>query len=240
MKNLCLINQPAGLGDIMLCQKIADAVIAKGYQIYWPVIDQYLEDVKRYMQKDGITFCSANDDFPLKQYYSSGLIRPTSGDNGELYLPLRYADLSYPGESVLRSKFKILNANPSRWQRHLKFSRDANKENELFYDVLGLSNEDSYAFTNLWYGSPPSPEKKNVSVATNIKNVEMKTIDGFSVFDWCKVIEKASEIYCVDTSLFYVIDLLEIKAKTLEAYSKFDPSDYKHIAGLFEKPWRYN
>ena len=74
MKNLCLINQPAGLGDIMLCQKIADAVIAKGYQIYWPVIDQYLEDVKRYMQKDGITFCSENDDFPLKQYYSSGLI----------------------------------------------------------------------------------------------------------------------------------------------------------------------
>ena len=240
MKNLCLIKQPAGLGDIILCQKIVDALIDRDYHVYWPVIEQYLDSVKNYMQKDGITFCSEEDDFPLKEYYHSNFRVPIRSKDGGLYFPLQYADLSYPGESVLKAKFKILKMDSMGWQQHFKISRNTDKENELFYDVLGMDDYTDYAFVNLWYGSPPHSEKKDILIESKLHKIEMSTVDNFSIFDWCKVIENAFEIYCVDTSLFYIIEFLELKANKLEAYSKFSPSNYMHIDGLFSKSWRYN
>ncbi len=38
-----LIDQPAGLGDIIFCQKLADHVIDLGYEVIWPVSVEYLE-----------------------------------------------------------------------------------------------------------------------------------------------------------------------------------------------------
>ena len=65
-------------------------------------------------------------------------------------------------------------------------------------------------------------------------------IHGYSMFDWSKVIECATEIYCVDTSLFYLIDMLDLKAGKLEAYSKFNPPHFMHTEGLFKASWNYN
>ena len=33
----CLIKQPAGIGDIFFCQKIARYMAYHGYQIIWPL-----------------------------------------------------------------------------------------------------------------------------------------------------------------------------------------------------------
>jgi len=33
----CLIKQPAGIGDIFFCQKIARYMAYHGYQIIWPI-----------------------------------------------------------------------------------------------------------------------------------------------------------------------------------------------------------
>ena len=39
---ICLIRQPAGLGDILFCQKIADKIKNKyNIKVLWPVIDGY-------------------------------------------------------------------------------------------------------------------------------------------------------------------------------------------------------
>ena len=82
--------------------------------------------------------------------------------------------------------------------------------------------------------------KKDIPIESKLRIVEVEMMEGYSMFDWSKVIENASEIYCVDTSLFYLIDMLELKATKLEAYSKFEPANYMHIAGLFKAAWNYN
>ena len=63
----CVIGQPAGLGDIIFCQKIADMFIQNGYTVWWPVVEQYYDDVNKYMKKEGLIYCRDQDDFPLKE-----------------------------------------------------------------------------------------------------------------------------------------------------------------------------
>ena len=63
---ICLIRQPAGLGDILFCQKIAKRIIEKyNLDIIWPVIPQF-EWISQYLSSDRITFVSTESDFTKK------------------------------------------------------------------------------------------------------------------------------------------------------------------------------
>jgi hypothetical protein len=213
----CLIKQRAGLGDIILGQKIADFFIAEGYSVFWPVIDEYYDAITTSMKKEGITYWIE-----------------------DLYLPIQMADQHFPGESALRSKFKILGLTADGWQDHFLLHRDNKKEELLFSTELGLSTKEDYVLVNYLYGSPPTTVRKDIPLDSDLRIVEITMKEGYSMFDWSKVIENASEIYCVDTSLFYLIDILNLKATKLEAYSKFEPANYMHTDGLFKAPWNYN
>ena len=47
----CLIKQPAGIGDVFFCQKIARVMMEKGYDVIWPLrpdihwIQRYIKDI---------------------------------------------------------------------------------------------------------------------------------------------------------------------------------------------------
>jgi len=236
----CVIKQRAGLGDIILGQKIADFFIEKGYDVFWPVIDEYYDAITKHMSKKGVTYCRESDEFPLKELYDSPYTSPVMvKDTEDLYLPIQMADQHFPGESALRAKFKILSLVADGWQDHFELKRDTEKEDCLF-EELGLSEEEPYILLNNLYGSPPTTAKKDIPIESKLRVVEVEMKEGYSMFDWSKVIENASEIYCVDTSLFYLIDMLKLKATKLEAYSKFEPANYMHIAGLFKAEWNYN
>ena len=50
----CLIIQPAGLGDIFFCQKIATHYSKNlGFKVIWPVYEHFLY-IKDYIKNDGI------------------------------------------------------------------------------------------------------------------------------------------------------------------------------------------
>ena len=55
MSKICLIRQPAGIGDIFFTQKIVNHFISQGYEVLWPVIEQF-EFIKDYIKIDGLTF----------------------------------------------------------------------------------------------------------------------------------------------------------------------------------------
>ena len=54
----CLIKQPAGIGDIFFCQKIARYMAYHGYQIIWPISPDIIW-IRDYIK--GILFCSTED-----------------------------------------------------------------------------------------------------------------------------------------------------------------------------------
>lgn len=235
----CLINQPSGLGDIIFCQKIADMFIDNGYKVIWPVVPEYHLTVNKHMKKNNLFFPCVDEEFSLKEYYNSRVSVPSHISGNDIYLPLRYADLRFPNQSVMKAKYKILNLDYNGWQDHFIFERDSKKEDILYYEILGLKDDSKYTLLNRKYGSPPHYKEKMINAPAGDNIVEMAFYKDFTMFDWCKVIECAEKIYSVDTSLFYIIDKLSIKTKNLYSFSRGQPPTFIHIDGLFTTPWDY-
>ena len=66
--------------------------------------------------------------------------------------------------------------------------------------------------------------------------IDLEIIDGFSLFDWCKVIENAQEIHTVHTSMPYLIDKLDIKAEKYYMYQGIHKTNVEHIPFLNNTP----
>ena len=236
----CLINQPAGLGDIFFCQKIADTFIEMGYDVIWPVVDEYRDALIRHIPKENLSFCDINSDFEMREYYQSRHTLPLRISTEDIYLPLRHADRNFPHESVMKAKYKIVNLSYDNWQENFSFNRDLDRENSLYYDILNLSDNSKYILQNSKYGSPPNFKEKDFLISQELPIVEMDFYPNFTIFDWCKVIEKAQAIYSVETSIFYLVEKLDTSAIYLECFSKHTPPTYMHVEGLFKSQWHYN
>jgi hypothetical protein len=210
-----LINQPAGIGDIIFCQKIAKIFETRGNTVVWPIAESI-----NYL-KDYIIF--------------SGLGRAFNSDK-VVVVDLDKSFLIDPNESVLKVKYKYCNLDWSDWRNYVSFNRNTAKELELFNKVCPDSE---YVVINNFVGTPPNHVKYNIPEPKNKKIVYMDILDDYNVFDWCMVLENASEIYTIDTSINYIIEFLNIKASKLECYSRFKPSNFKHIEGLWKTNWNY-
>jgi hypothetical protein len=232
MKKVCLINQPAGIGDVFFTQKIVDKFLNEGFNVIYPLEPQ-LMFINDYIKKENLLFCSLNNNFPFKEYFNRTNI--ISSDDF-VYLPLRYADRFYGG-SCMEAKYKMVGADFNGWQKHFTFERNIKKEKELYYDVLNLSDNSKYTLLSNTWGTQPNFATKEIYYEPDNNIVKVSFIDGFTLFDWCKVIENANQISIVDTSLNYIIDTLDLTAEKLFLNSRFTPANFSHIINLFNTNW---
>jgi hypothetical protein len=237
MKKICLIRQPAGLGDIFFLQKAAYLVAQAGYKILWPIKDQF-SFLKNYIKVPHIEFIEESNEFSYKEIYQT---ERTIIDSEELlYLPFQYADMFYTG-CFQKAKYAMIDSDYSDWYNYLLFIRNKEKEYELYYNILKLKDDIEYNFVNKNYGSFPNYVQKNEVVSkNNLPDIKMQDIEGYTIFDWLYVIENASNIYTVDTSLLYLIDNLELKARNgdIELWSRVN--HYNNIDGLFKTKYKQN
>jgi hypothetical protein len=229
---ICLIRQPAGIGDIFFTQKISDFYIKKGYHVIWPVIPQF-EFIKNYIVKEGLEFVNENDFFPYKEIYSSGYSQPTEISENLLYLPIQHFDRHYGG-SVMHAKYKLLNIDFIDWLDYFSFNRDEEREQRLidYYDA----NNKEFVFVNRMYGSPP--DSKPCPHMGNYQNsIEMKYLGWDNLFDWIGLLLRAKHIYTVETSILYIISKLNLKNVTV--YSRHIPPSYHQVDHIFDKDLIY-
>jgi hypothetical protein len=139
----------------------------------------------------------------------------------------------------MEAKYQMVGLDYNGWQEYFTFNRNFIKENELYYNVLGLKDDEKYTLISKTWGTQPNFASKDVYYESKDNVVEIKLIDGYTLFDWSKVIEKANEISIVDTSFNYIIEKLDINAKKLFLNSRFTPSNFSHIINLFKKDWIY-
>lgn len=250
---ICLICQPCGLGDILFIQKICKYYhTVLNFKIILPIIHE-LEWLSNYI--DDIDFVSWGDQtnkltgpplpehihFPFKEKYN--YYNPS-----ELYgIDFVYLNFFHPSMTqyprIMEGKYNLVGLDYSDWADYLTFNRNIDKENELYYNVLGLKDNEDYIFINKNYQLRPKLlqfNKINCNFG-NRKVVEMNIQPGFTLFDWCKVIENASEIHMVETSLNYMMESPQLKDKMkdkkLVLYSRF--SNFKEVDYLFKLPWEY-
>jgi hypothetical protein len=62
----------------------------------------------------------------------------------------------------------------------------------------------------------------------------MSVFDEFTLFDWCKVIEKSKQIHTVDTSLISLIEKMDLVNTELYLYPRGSLSDVDY---LLKKNW---
>ena len=100
---LCLFKQPAGIGDVFFCQKIARLIMQNGYQVVWPLrpditwIRDYIKD---------IYFPSTEDMFPGKEIYDQGA-GCVIEENGA-FISTATADITHNDGKIMSSKYSMV------------------------------------------------------------------------------------------------------------------------------------
>lgn len=227
---ILIINQPFGLGDYLFIIPLLREFISQGHKVIVPVVSQYT-DIGRHFPE--ITFIDKdilNIDIERKDEYHL---------NGATVIPLRFADgiLKLPFTECMKSKYLYFGKDWNDW-RKCTWARDTEKENELFYNLLGLKDGEEYTLINQTFRSN-STGKVNIHASGVSKKVFLKAIPGFTLLDWGKVIENASSIHTVSTAILYMLELMTLRAKDIHLYCRRpDERDFKNVDYLFSKRYR--
>ena len=131
----------------------------------------------------------------------------------------------------------MINESDHDWYNYFNFKRNIDKENDLYYNVLGLTDESQYVFLNNMASVDVKTSNVLDSLSFNFPTVNLQIIKNFTLFDWCKVFENAIEIHTVHTGINYVLDKLNLKAKKYYMYQGLHHSDVQYIP--FSKKPKY-
>jgi hypothetical protein len=233
MSKICLIRQPAGIGDIFFTQKIVNHFISQGYEVLWPVIEQF-EFIKDYIKIDGLTFVNENTNFPHKNIYYEGYSKPTQISENLLYLPIQHFDRHHPNISVMHAKYEMLGMNYSDWLNYFSFERNLEREEKLINHYNAQEKE--FVLVNRTFGSPP--DSKLCPHMGQFENaIEMEYLGWDNLFDWIGLLLKAKHIYTVETSILYIITKLGLTNVTV--YSRHNPPSFHQVEHMFDKNLNY-
>ena len=212
--------QPAGLGDIFYTQKIAKEVLrrTKTKKIIWPVKDNFIY-LQHYLKDDNIEY--------VKKSEIEGLTI-----NNSYLLSLQNADERHRNVSVMSAKYIDADIEEKDVLSYFNFERNKKREKQL-YDKL--VKEEEYVVVNEYYGSPPTSLKRNVPYNGNKQVINIEFYKEVNLFDWCMILENASELHMVDTSFMYIVEKLNLKSKVNKLYSRFYPANFSHIKHIPEK-----
>lgn len=244
-----LIYLPGGLGDILFMQKLAHLFIEEGYKVTWPVFHEfkwlkdYIPEINWVVLEDwDIERPLPDIDFPGKEYYSN----KTSIFQTENFL---YYNGHGHGEEYgpeMQRKYNVVDAEWEDWRDYIKFERNIDKEDDLFYNVLGLKDGEDYVYVNRhWQTRPTKEVYSGISSdpeTYGCRVVQHDIIEGFSIFDWCKVLENAKGFYMIETSLNYILEspflFDKVKDKPLHLWHR--TGDWSTVKPLHNLPWVYH
>lgn len=211
-----LINQPAGIGDILFIQKILKKY-AEEYEVYLPV-------------KDSISWITRYIPGTMKMEECSGPY--------DMILDLESANWHLPDESIMEAKYKLAQVDMTDFMDYIDITRNTDKESSLYEEIDPVG---PYRLVCPWYGTPQEGSsgmlKMNIPHSKTMHNIVMDIKEGYTLFDWLRIIESAEEIYTTDSAIMFLIEKYACKAKKLVAYSR--RASALEVDYLFEEPWEY-
>lgn len=227
---LLIIQQWFGSGDQIFTQTIANDFIKAGYKVIWPVSPSTVEGFNR--AYPNVTFIDHN---LVKVNYENKEFKEI---DGILMLPMRYSEslMGKPYKFHMESKYSFLGKDWRTWKSGAMYKRDSKKESDLM-KLLGIDSSDPYNLVSTVFGSR-GQHKLEISVSNDFKNIEMINIEGYSLFDWSRVIENAETIHAVSSASLYLFELLDLAAKEVHIYNRTPvEQNLDFVRFLFTKPY---
>lgn len=243
MSKVCLIYQPAGIGDILFCQGIAKNFVDRGYRVIFPILNRlmFLQD---YINNPGVEFVDEALEFEYKDKYNQSI--GSYNEDNFSFVNTDTSTSQIPSNSpngiyIMPSKYEHIGLNFREWSSGFNLIRNKAREDKLFYDILKLTDKDEYAVCNNKYGTPPNTIEYPIpEIESKRRIVHMEFIDGTNIMDWCKVLERANGIVTVDTCILYIMTMLKIThydmyycylrpGWTKEQYNEITPFAWKYL-----------
>jgi len=238
----CFIYQPSGVGDILFTQKIAQHYKNLGYKIVWPLYE-YVSWMKEYLPTDGISYpILSNDRKILEPFEYSDKFYYLMGSTYALFRkPVVALDFIYVScgpatlidNEMMTAKYDVADVSYDNWQSFVQLNRNHTRENELFYNVLGLKDDTEYTLINEYCSS------HQVDINPVGNSVYMQTIPGFTVLDWIKVVEKTKRLITIDTSLPHIAEVYLPKNIPCHLLNRYTPPSFVDLPKIFKLDWQY-
>jgi len=231
----CIIKQPAGVGDVFFLQKIAHVYLEKGHEIIWPLRDDIIW-IADYIPNIRWFKLSEWSQGPYRQLFNySGF----SETEEFIYIDPSTADRTFNTDPtrIMSAKFGLAGLDHTDWGKYFKFDRKIEKENELYYDVLGLKDDSEYSYVNDIVHTDIRKTGRLSSREYEYPVVENRIIDGFTLFDWTKVLMNAKEIHTIPTAVCFMVDVIDTNSKIF--YYPNDERQYKDIVDIFRNVTEY-
>jgi hypothetical protein len=219
MSPLCLINQPAGLGDIMYTLQIGYLYSSRGYNVIWPLIDQYMW-IPRYISSPSIRFVSISSEFPLKELMLNGYTEVYFDPSGNIYIPLARSLVNSSGRyyPLMYSKYMMVGLGPlaRNWPYYVSINRNLDSERSVT-DFYGKHLTSEYIYANSLIGSPDGhltrlaemdQSIKRLSAIAHVPIIEHCFIDGTTMFDFIPVLANAVELHLPNSALCWLVEYM--------------------------------
>lgn len=229
MRKSILINQPRGLGDIFFCQKIAHILTEHNFDVFWytPVYF-WLND---YNKNQNIKYVNKN----LQTDFILNLENSIESNHPDDLMTCKYEMI---GKTLNHLPSEIHSIDYSDWDSYMIFNRNFTKEDDLFYNVLGIADNEEYTLCNVNYGiNQKIMNPMNNLDEESIKLINLDVIDGFTLLDWCKVVENAKYINTVDTSIIFIIESIHTNCKKLNMFPRHEEHTFKALKNVLHKNW---
>jgi hypothetical protein len=233
-KKIIFIDQPRFLGDIIFIMAIAQKYTEDGNLVEFPIDDQYLNSAAIYKNFPSVNLIPLSKYRDYEKYHKSKVFE----DDTRRYLLLSDSGFSKPANQHMRYKYESIQMPMSFW-RSIKITRDYDSENKLIA-ILGIKSGEKFNLINTNYSNRIVLNMKPL-INNGYRNIHMSKIDGFNIFDWMGVIERAESIHTVHTSLQYILDVMPSITDQLNIYLRsgiYEPHSYYDY--IFEKKYIYH
>ena len=202
-KKTYIFNQWAGIGDILFIEPIMRKYFQNGHTVILPVLNQLLSLQPYFPYVKFVDMDSLDIDYEEKNVVET---------EEHIILPIRH---SVPR---MGNKYVMVDMDFNDW-RNLTWLRHRNKEEKL-KKILGIKAGDKYNLINGNFSSHYPFVQREIVVRNGNKNIIMTPIKGFTLLDWAGVIENATAIHTVNTSIMYMLEILELSTNDIHVYSR--------------------
>ena len=139
--------------------------------------------------------------------------------DNHIVLPMRWSKEFFESHlnDTMKNKYRMVGIDLEEW-RKLTWLRHRWRESRLM-ELLGIKQGEKFNLINCNFYSFEN-RTINLNINNKLKNIEMKFIPTFNLLDWVGIIEEAENIYSVNTSIIFLLEVLELKAKEIHLYSR--------------------
>lgn len=232
------IIQSRGLGDILIALPIAEYYHREGYEVYWPICDEFFPSVKDSVpwvhwiplvpDSRGLFFY----DTPRERLRNLGVkpedilcLYQSLSSQPELSSVPWFQIQSFDQFKYTRAGVPFLN----KWRLKHCLQRDLDREQTL-YDRL-VQNEHYYV--THFQGSSYTAEPDLSYIPQDWQRIDVDENRTESIFDWLTVLSKATAIICVDSAVSNLVDQMQILGPDLY----WIPRSHIHLTPILGSSW---